>query len=139
MHSPNPRIAGPCSPNRQRIPFKMLRGFGAPVMAAIMAIIASAPAYTAIAPSERPLPSIRHCSSARKALGKEERALAGTKSRIVRATKLLASCGSRPMCDGYHQELSMLDARKSKLETRIDLRKSAVERSCAEPAASASK
>ena len=139
MNSPKPRVVGRGALDGQPIPTISLRRFGASVTAATVALVASATAYAAIAQAEGAAPSSRQCADARKALGKEEQTLAKTESRYVRATKLLESCGSKSMCDGYQQELSMLDARKPKLEARIDQRKAAVDRSCAEPPASAEK
>lgn len=123
----------------QRIQIASLRRLGVPMIAAIIGIAVSATAYAAIAQPERTKVSPRQCTAARKALGQDDLALTDTESRIVRAKRLLESCGSKPMCDGYQQELSMLEARKPKLETRIDQRKAAVDRTCAEPPASAGK
>ena len=123
----------------QRILIHSLPRFGASMMAVIVATAVSATAYATAAQPENTQPSTRQCTAARKALGKEELALTKTESRIVRATKLLESCGSKPMCDGYQQELSMLEARKPKLEARIDQRKAVVDQSCVEPHAGAEK
>ena len=139
MSSPNPCMAGGAPLDGQRILIHSLPRFGASTMAAIVAIAVSATAYATVAQRENTKPSARQCTAARKALRKEELALTKTESRIVRATKLLESCGSIPMCDGYRQELSMLEARKPKLEARIDQRKAVVDRSCAGPHASAEK
>ncbi len=136
MNSPTLCMAGHGPLDGQRIPIDSLRRLGVSMMAAIIGIAVSATAYAAIAQPESTKVSPRQCADARKALGKEERALTDTESRIARAKKLLESCGSKPMCDGYQQELSMLEARKPKLETRIDQRKAAVDRACAEPPAS---
>ena len=109
------------------------------MIAAIIGASVSATAHAAIAHPESTKVSPRQCADARNALGKEERTLTDTESRIVRAKKLLESCGSKPMCDGYQQELSMLEARRPKLEARIEQRKASVDRSCAGPQASAEK
>ena len=139
MNSPQPRVPGRGALDGQRIPTHSLRRVGASNIAAIMAIVASATAYAVIAQAEIAAPSSHQCAAARKALGKEERALAKTESRIVRATKLLESCGSQPMCDGYQQELTMLEVHKPKLEATVDQRKVAVDRSCAETPADVEK
>ena len=123
----------------QRILLRPLRRLDALMVAAIVATAVSATAHATVAQRENTEPPTRQCTAARKALGQQELALTKTESRIVRATKLLESCGSKPMCDGYQQELSMLEAREPKLEARIDQRKAVVDRACAEPPASAGK
>jgi len=61
------------------------------------------------APAGEGKPPSRQCNSARKALNTAEGSLAKTDARIAQANKLIGSCGSTPMCDGYGHELRMLE------------------------------
>ena len=71
------------------------------------------------------------CTRATRKVDKQEKKIAKTLVQSEQASGSLATCGSKPACDGYKRDVDLLTSRKATQDKRLAELRAAADAACA--------